>query len=172
MPMRRENLGLAMQVILGLAILAMALRADEAKVALDKVPNAVMNAIRAKHPAATITGASTEKEEGKTVYEIALSYKDHNYDVTLTPEGKITAVEKTIAAKDLPRRVVKALGAKYPGATYQKAEELSRGDDKVSDYEVLLVTAEKKTIEVELDAKGKILKEATKEKKKEDKERR
>ena len=44
-------------------------------------------------------------------------------------------------------------------AMFQRVEELSKGDDKITSYEVLLVTTGKKTIEVELEPKGKIIKE-------------
>ena len=149
-------------IVCGLVAAGTPARADEKPVPLDKVPKAVRDAVKVKFPNAEVKKAATETEEGKTVYEISLTYKEHNYDVTLTPEGKITDVEKQIAAKDLPKSVTKALGAKYPQATFTRVEELSKGDDKVFGYEVLLVTAEKKTFEVELDAKGKIIKETEK----------
>jgi uncharacterized membrane protein YkoI len=165
----------ALAIAGGLFALSMPSHADEEKLSLDKVPKAVMDAVKAKYPDAKINKATTEKEEGKTVYEISLTYDKHNYDVTLTPEGKITDVEKEITAKELPVGVRKPLGKKYPKATYKRVEELSKGDDKVSGYEVLLVTTDKKTFEVEMDAKGKIIKETEKkakeagEKSKEDK---
>src|SRR5262249_14637027 len=66
------------------------------------------------------------------------------------------------------KEVAKALEDKYPKATIKLAEEVTEGD-KVT-YEALIVTADKKTIEVVLDPKGKIVKEEEKkEKKKEEK---
>jgi uncharacterized membrane protein YkoI len=153
-------------ILCGLVVAGMPARADEKNVPLDKVPKAVMDAVKSKYPDAKVRTAATEKEEGKTVYEISLTYKNHNYDVTFTPEGKIVDVEKEIDAKELPKVVAKALRTKYPKATFKIVEELSKGDDKVSGYEVLLVTAEKKTFEVELDTKGKIVKETEKTEKK------
>ena len=64
-------------------------------------------------------------------------------------------------AKDLPAKVSKVLGEKYPKAKIKKAEELTK-DDKTS-YEVIIETADKKKLEVVLDPGGKVLEEEGKE---------
>ena len=99
-------------------------RADEEKVPLEKLPKKVMEAVKDRFPGAKLLGATTEKEDGKTVYEVSLTYKDHHHDVTLQPDGKIVSIEREIPAKDLPRAVAEALAAKYPKATYKIIEEL------------------------------------------------
>ena len=145
--------GLALAALLGLT----ALRADEVKegkVPLDKLPKAVTDAVKAKFEGCELVGASKEKEDGKEVFEVVIKHKGHSMEVTLTPEGKLVSVEKEIAAKDLPKAVSEALDAKYPKATIKKVEEETKGD-KVT-YEVLLVTAAKKKLEVVFDPKGKI----------------
>jgi uncharacterized membrane protein YkoI len=144
--------------------------ADEEKVPLDKLPRAVLDAVKAKFPDAKLLSASKEKEDDKTVFEVTLKYKDHNHDVTVDPEGKILGIEREIASRDLPKVVADAVEAKYPRATHKKAEELIKPDGKLHAYEVLLVTADRKlTVEVVLDPAGKILKEEKKETKKESK---
>jgi uncharacterized membrane protein YkoI len=149
-------------IVCGFIAVGTPAQADEKPVPLDKVPKAVVDAAKSKFPNAELKNAATEMEEGKTVYEISLTYKQHNYDVTFTPEGKIVDVEKQIDAKELPKIITRALRTKYPKATLTRVEELSKGDDKVTGYEVLLVTTDKKKYEVELDTKGKILKESEK----------
>ena len=158
-----------MRTLLAAALLFLALlwapplaRADEDKVPLDKVPPAVLDAVKAKFPGAKLKGATTEKEDGKTVYEIELIYKEHHHDVTLEPEGKIVSIERQIAKKDLPDAVARALEAKYPKATWKILEELMKGDAKVYAYEVLLVTADRQSVEVVLDPQGTITKEEKK----------
>jgi hypothetical protein len=137
-------------------------RSDEEKVPLEKVPKEVMDAVKKKFPDAKIVGAEKEVEGGKTYFEVAIKNKEQNIEVILTPEGKITAVEAEISAKDLPKDVTAALDKKYPKAVIKKVEEITK-DDKVS-YEVMLATADKKTLEVTFDPKGKILEEEKKEK--------
>jgi uncharacterized membrane protein YkoI len=150
---------LTFAVVLSLAAFA---RADEEKVSLDKLPAAVKDAYAKLYPGATFKRASTEKEEGKTVYEVSFTHKGANLDVTFDGTGAILGIEKEIAAKDLPKVVADAVAAKYPGATLKKAEELAKADGKPSAYEVLLVTAAKETVEVRLDLAGKITEEEKK----------
>jgi hypothetical protein len=116
-----------------------------------------------KHfPRADFKSASTENEKGKKVYEIAFVYKGASIDATFDGDGKLLDVERTIAAKELPKAVADAIDAKYPKATLKKAEELSKDGAHPEAYEVLLVTTEKQTIEVKLDVAGKILEEEKK----------
>jgi uncharacterized membrane protein YkoI len=138
----------------------------EGKVPLDEVPKAVLKAVKDKFKGAELVSAQTENEDGKIIYEIVIKDKGQNVDVSVSPEGKILSYERTLTAKDLPRPVREAIDGKYPKAEYKRIEELTE-DDK-SSYEVLIVTAQKKTIEVVLDKDGKILKE--KEEKKEEKD--
>ena len=164
--MQRWRGWLVASVVLGALTAAMA-RADEEKeqkVPLDKVPKAVIDAVKAKFEDAELVSAQTEKEDGKLVYEINLKHKGHKIEVSVTPKGKIVSIEKTIAIKDLPKAVSEAVEAKYPKATIKVAEEVTEGE-KVS-YEIQLVTADKKKIEVVLDSTGKIVKEEKKDEKK------
>jgi uncharacterized membrane protein YkoI len=151
--------------VISLLFVGTSVRADEEKVALDKVPRAVLDAVKARFPDAKVNKASKEKEDGKEVYEINIKNKDQTIEVTVTTDGAITSIEKQITAKDLPRAVSEALEKKYPKATYKVIEEVIKVKDKKETfecYEVLLVTDKKKTIEVCLSAEGKIIKEEDK----------
>lgn len=132
----------------------------EEKVAIDQLPKPVLDAVKKKFPGADLVDAEKETEDGESIYEVALKFKGSTYDVSAKADGTIIEIEKLIATKDLPAAVSKALDQKYPKATFKKTEEIDK-DDKVT-YEVLLVTADKKTIEVILDAGGKVLKEESK----------
>ena len=48
------------------------------------------------------------------------------------------------------------LKQKHPKATVKKVKEISK-DDKITAYEVLLVTDGQKTLEIEFNPKGKVL---------------
>ena len=141
--------------------------ADEEKFPLDKLPKAVTEAVKKRFPKGEMTEAAKESENGKTVYEVTVKDSGTKIDVTLTPDGTITMLEKEIAAKDLPKEVTEAVEKKYPKATYKLAEEVIKvedGKEKLSYYEVVVVTADKKTLELEVTADGSIKKEEKKDK--------
>ena len=137
------------------ALVSVPARADEEKVPLDKLPKAVAGAVEKMFPKAKVVSASKELADKKTVYEITIKNGEQNVQVTVTPEGEITEVEKEIAAKDLPKEVTAVLDDKYPKAKIEKAEEVTKGKELT--YEVLLVTKDKKTLEIKFDPKGKVL---------------
>jgi len=153
---------MALGVILILVAVA---RGGEEKVPADKVPKPVMEAVKARFQGAKVTGAGRETEEGKPVYEVTIKHKGQQIDVTLTPEGAILAIEKEITAKELPRAVRKALRGKYPKAMYKIVEEIikvQKKEEKLAYYELLLVTADKQALEVQVTAEGKIVNEEKK----------
>lgn len=150
---------------LGLFVAIGVARSDEKKVSLEDLPKVVSDAVKAKFPDAEVTGASKETEDGKTEFEISIKNKDQKIDVTLTTDGTITGLEKEIKADQLPAPVTDTLKDKYPGATYRKIEEIvkvTNGTEKLESFEVLLVTAESKKIEVVLSPEGKVTKEEAK----------
>jgi hypothetical protein len=157
-------------VALGLLAVAAARAADEGekKVPLDKVPKAVLDAVKAKFEGADLKGASTEKEDGKLIYEISLVHKGRKIDASLTADGKFVSVEKEIKTDEVPRPVAAALKDKYPKAKVKIAEEVTEGG-KVK-YEFLLDTGDKGEVEAVFDPSGKLLKEEKKEKKEKNKD--
>lgn len=150
-----ERSGLASLALCGVLALGIAAaRADEEKIPLDKVPAAVMKAVKDKFPKATVKEAEKETEDGKTTYEIGLEENGKGIDVSLKEDGTILEIEKEIDAKDLPKPVADAVKGKYPGGAIKKAEEVSK--DGKTLYEVV-VTVGDKARELLLDPAGKIL---------------
>ncbi len=149
-----------MRSILALTLAAVAVsfaQADETPIKLDQLPKAVKEAVTKRFPKATLVEAAKEVEDGKTSYEVSIKDGETKMDVTFTEAGVLTGIEKIIDAKDLPKAVPDALGTKYPKATYKTVEEVTKvkdGKEYVAYYEVLLVTTEKKTFEVEVLADG------------------
>ncbi len=133
------------------AIAATAAAAGEEKVAFDKLPGAVKEAVKKHFPEAKVRGAASEVEDGKTTYEVELTVEGRSVNVAMNAEGKILEVEKEITVGKLPRAVRKRLAKKYPGAKIEKAEQITRGIDGPVRYEVVIKT------EVVLTAKGKIV---------------
>jgi uncharacterized membrane protein YkoI len=149
---------------LAAALLAPAVRADET-VPLDKVPKAVTDAIKARWPDAELPkNAVAIKEIGdtkKSGYELEIKNKNDELEVTLTEAGDIVQFERELEVKDLPKAVVKALEDKYPKAELKEADEVTKVDgkkEKLAYYVVEVKTADKKTLEVQVDPDGKVLK--------------
>jgi hypothetical protein len=146
--------------VLSVALLAAAVAsADEEKVPLDKVPKPVMDAVKKRFPKAEVKSAAKEKEGDKTVFEVTLKEAGKNIDVTLTEAGALVTIEKEVAFKDLPKAVADAYESKYPKAKYTIVEEVIKvtdGQEKLEYYEAVLVTADKKTLEVSVTPDGKV----------------
>ena len=164
---------LALAAVAAVAMTAVVLADDgEEKVPLDKLPKAVLTAVKTRFPKAEAKEASSEKADGKTVYEVTLKEDGKNIDVTLTPEGTITLIEKEVAFKDLPKAVAETFDKKYPKATYKIIEEVikvANGKETLEYYEALLTTADKKMFEVEVLPDGKFKGETEKKEEKKDK---
>jgi uncharacterized membrane protein YkoI len=160
-----HRFGLLAGAALGLTLIIAAVRADEEKIGLDKVPRPVLDAVKAKFPEAKLSGAAKETEGGKTIFEVAFTFKGHKYEVECNPDGTFVAIDKQIEATDLPAAVAKALKEKYPHAKYKVIEEVTK-NDKIAEYEVELTTSDNKSVEVVFDPSGKLLKQEKKEEKK------
>jgi uncharacterized membrane protein YkoI len=153
--------GFGVGAVAGLVLLAAVARADE-QVPLDKVPQKVMDAIKGRFPGAEINSVEKETENGKVVYDVELKQKGRKYEMDIQEDGTIVEIEKEVAAKDLPEAVTKALEAKYPKATYEEIMEVNKVEGKKetpTEYEVVLVTADKKKLEVTVSLDGKSVKE-------------
>ncbi|HET9298964.1 MAG TPA: PepSY domain-containing protein [Candidatus Polarisedimenticolaceae bacterium] len=121
-----------------------AVAAREEKVRLDRVPQPVMDAVKARFPTAKPTEAAKEEEKGQLVYEVGLEDAGRHVDVTLSPTGEMLLIERTIPKGELPGAVTEALSRAYPGAGYRTVEEIvevQAGHERLASYEVLLVPA-------------------------------
>ena len=150
----RGSIKTSVLVVFAVSSVALVARADEEKIALDKVPAAVRKAVKDKFPKAEIKEATKEVEDGKTTFEIGLKHNGHAIDVLLKEDGTILEVEKEIAVADLPRAVADAVKAKYPKGETKKAEEVVKGE--TTSYEIVVVDNGKNR-ELAVSADGKIL---------------
>jgi hypothetical protein len=135
-------------------------RAQEEAVPKDKIPKAVKDALLSKFPKAKIDKCVKEKEGSDIVYDIEFKQEGRNCEADINENGVYINYEKAIAAKDLPKSVTAAIEKKYPKATLKEImeeTEVSGNAEKLSAYEVGLVTADKKNVEVRLSPDGKIL---------------
>lgn len=134
-----------------LVALSGATRAEEEKIAFEKLPKAVIKTVKAKFPKAEIKEATEEEgDDDETTYEVSLVFKGHAVDVTLKPNGTIVEVEKEIESDELPKAVKQALAARHPEAKIEKVEMVTKGGGPAY-YELVITT------EVVFSGKGKLI---------------
>ena len=135
-------------------------RAQEEAVPQDKIPKLVMDSLLAKFPKAKIDKCTKAKEGDDVVYDIEFKQEGRKCEADIKESGVYINYEKAIEAKDLPKAVSDAVEKRYPKATLQEImeeTEVKGKEEKLSAYEVVLVTADKKEVEVRLSPDGKIL---------------
>jgi hypothetical protein len=147
---------------LGPALLILLLVAPAAadRVPLHLVPRPVVDAVRARFRDARISGVEKDLHDGRVLYEVAMKDAGRRLDVLVTPEGGILWIKKAVAPRDLPAAVTGRLAERYPGAVYQEAEEvlaIEGGRETLAGYEVVLLTAGKAMVEVQVDPEGRPL---------------
>jgi hypothetical protein len=121
----------------------------------------VIDATKDKFPGAEHRSAAKETEDGKTVYEMSITYKDHKMDVTFKEDGTLVLIETELRESEIPAAVRSAVKDKYPGAKIDVVESVKKGPrvkTEVDYYEFHLTSVDKKSIEAEVDPNGKILK--------------
>ena len=141
-----------------LVLTAAGARADEEKIAPDKLPKAVAEAVKAKFPKAEVTGATKEKDGDKTTFEVSVMDGKTKIDVNVSEAGAITGYEKSVALDDLPKAVAAAAAKEHPKGKAKNAEAVytvKDGKDTLAFYEVF-VEVDGKTVEVEILADGKL----------------
>ena len=147
-------------------------QAQEEPVPQDKIPKAVMDALLAKFPKAKIDKCTKAKEGDDIVYDIEFKQQNgRKGEADIKENGTWINYEKEMDAKDLPKAVRAAIEKKYPKSTLKlvmEETEVKGKDEKLSAYEVMIETADKKEVEVRVSPEGKIL-EDTGEKKPEEK---
>jgi hypothetical protein len=157
--MRALMLGVALVIVVGIAMLGERSRAEEKTLPPSQVPKAVLEAVKTRFPNAQLHHFAKETEGGKTEYEATVKVDGKKIDVMVTPEGAITLIEKVISKDELPQAVKDALEKNYPKATYKTLEEVTKvkdGKETIDFYEGQIETADAKKIEVKLAADGTI----------------
>ena len=151
--MKQKNiLQLVSIVAIGITITSSSL-AQEKKIDKKDLPKPVIESFQKSYPKAEIKGVSTEKEHGKTYYEIESVDGAQGRDLLYTKVGKVVEIEESL--ENIPNFIKDSIVKKYPNSKIHKAEKLTK-KDKIS-YEVVVEYNGKKS-EVALDAKGNIIK--------------
>jgi hypothetical protein len=138
---------------------------------LDKIPQAVMDALKAKFPKAEIDKWTKEKEGDIVIYDIEFKQESRKFEADIKEDGAIHNWEKAIEIKDLPEAARKAVETKYSKSTIKEIMEITAvmdGKDTVEGYEIVLETVDRKEVEVTVAPDGKIIEDSG-EKKQEEK---
>ena len=136
-------------------LLAGTASAQEKKIKRSDLPPAVEKTVAAQSQGATIKGFSTEKEDGKTLYEVSLTVNGHGKDISMTADGAIVEIEEQVALDSLSPEVKAGLQAKAGKGKILKVESLTK-KDKIVAYEAVVETDGKKS-EVQVGPDGKPL---------------
>lgn len=136
-------------------LFAGAASAQEKKLKRSDLPPAVEKTVAAQSHGATIKGFSTEKEDGKTLYEVELTVHGHSKDISMTADGAIVEVEEQVAMDLLSAEVKAGLQAKAGKGKILKVESLTK-KDKIVAYEAVADNNGKKS-EVQVGPDGKPL---------------
>jgi hypothetical protein len=161
--MRGTKCGLGVAAVLGAVLVAAGVWADDKaeKLTPDKLPAKIMAAVKARFPAAEFTAITKETDAGQVIFDIELKERGRKFEMDILEDGTVREVEKEVALKDVPDAVTKAVQAKYPKATIKEVMEVNfvkDGQEKPDHFEVVIETADKKTMDVEVSPDGKTVK--------------
>jgi hypothetical protein len=129
-----------------------------------------MDSLLAKFPKAKIDKCTKAKEGDAIIYDIEFKQEGRKCEADITEKGIYINYEKAIEAKDLPKAVRDAIEKRYAKSTLKEImeeTEVKGKDEKLAAYEVVLMTADKKEVEVKVSPDGKILEDTGAEKPKE-----
>ena len=157
MLLQHHALAVSVLIAVTLCSTSVGLAQGEKRISAKRLPSAVQAAFHKSYPAATIKGASSEVENGKTLYEIESVDGKTNRDLLYTGDGLCVEIEETISISALPDAVSKALMKEAGRAKVQKAEKLTKGE--TIQYEFVIGSGKVKR-EVVIEPGGKIVKGA------------
>jgi Putative beta-lactamase-inhibitor-like, PepSY-like len=135
-------------------------RTQEEAVPAGKIPKAVMNALLARFPKAMIDHVTKAKEADDVVYDIEFTQEGRKCEADITEKGVYINYEKAIAARELPKSVRDAVERRYPKGTLKEVmeeTEVKGKNERLSAYEIVLVTADRNEVEVRVSPDGTIL---------------
>jgi len=120
------------------------------KAVTKNLPPAVKATIEAESKGATVKGISSEKANGKTVYELETLVNGRSRDLMIDAAGKVYVVEEQLDVDKAPAAVKAALEAK--GKIVALESVMENGKTR---YEGQVQTKAGKKVAFEVDADGK-----------------
>jgi uncharacterized membrane protein YkoI len=124
--------------------------AGDQKALPKNLPPAVKATIEAESKGATVKGVSSEKEKGRTVYELETLVNGRTRDLMIDAAGKVYLVEEQLDVDKAPAPVKAALEAKGKIVGLESVTENGK-----TRYEGQVQTKGGKKVAVEVEADGK-----------------
>lgn len=125
----------------------------EAKITMDKVPEAVQQAVKKYATAAEIKGIEEADVDGTKVIEFDIQKNGKTSEIAFRPNGELFSIEEEVALADVPEAVQKTIAKLSKDAkagTIDKVVQEGR-----TSYEIVIDKGGKK-IEYTISPKGKI----------------
>src|SRR3954468_5669476 len=133
-------------------VLCVATFAADKKLTKEQLPAAVQKTADEQSKGGTVTGYSSEVENGKTEYEVRLKANGHQKSVSIDATGKVLEVEEQVDMASLTDAVKAGLKKAAGKGTLGKVETLTK-DGKLVAYEAKVTTGTKKS-EVQVGPNG------------------
>ena len=127
----------------------------EKKLKRSELPAAVLKAVEQESQGATISGYSSEMDDGQLVYEVAMRVRGHGRDVLIGADGSVLEVEEEVALESLPAAVKDGLLQLAGSGNITKVESLTKRGVLVA-YEAHVRTGTKRS-EIQVGPDGKRL---------------
>jgi uncharacterized membrane protein YkoI len=123
------------------------------KLTMSKLPPAVRATVEAESKGATVKGISSEKENGKTVYELETIVNGRTRDLMIDATGRVYVVEEQLDVEAAPPAVRSAIEAKGKILSLESVRKSG-----ITTYEAQVQTKAGKKLAVDVDASGKPVK--------------
>ena len=147
----------ALSIKAACAVFAGVCVAQEKRVKMKDLPEAVQKTVNEQSKGATIKGLSKEVEKGQTLYELELSVNGHSKDITMDATGNVVEVEEQVQIASLPEVVQTAIKQNAGTAQIQMVESVIKGGT-LQYYEAHIKKGLKKS-EFKIGTDGKLVKD-------------
>jgi uncharacterized membrane protein YkoI len=135
-----------------IALVGCAALAAEKQVTLEQLPPAVQAAVREQTKNATLVGLSTEKQKGKTLYEVETKIGGKSRDLLLDQTGTIVETEEDVDLGTVPAPAKSAIEKRAEGGSVSKVEKVTAR--AAIRYEAVIKAKSGKTVEYAVNADG------------------
>jgi hypothetical protein len=127
----------------------------EKKLQRSDLPAAVLKTVDQESQGATIRGYASETDDGALVYEVAMTVRGHNKDVSIAADGSVLEIEEAVALDSLPAPVRAGLLQLAGPGKISNVESLTKHGALVA-YEAHVRTGTKRS-EIQVGPDGKPL---------------